>query len=91
MRRRRWLQPGLGAAALPAVGGGIASRGQPGVQDGHLTPAGRLVLAHAGAAFLEGSLPADAGERAMRGLPARANRLAQGLAPRLGVVPAAMA
>ncbi|MCM2356402.1 MAG: hypothetical protein NDI68_06890 [Arenimonas sp.] len=63
MQRRRWLQLGLGAAAVLAVGGGAALLWTPGLQAGHLTPAGRAVFLHVGRALLDGSLPTEPGAR----------------------------
>jgi len=57
MRRRRLLQLGLGSAVALALGGGALALVQPGLQDGRLTTAGRLVFTHAARGLLDGSLP----------------------------------
>lgn len=63
MRRRSWLKFGLAASAVLAIGGGALALVEPGWQSGKLTAAGRRVFQHAGRAFLDGSLPAEAGAR----------------------------
>jgi hypothetical protein len=59
MHRRRWLKLGVGAAAVLAVGGGAIALVEPGLRNGKLATAGRLVFLHVGRAFLDGSLPSD--------------------------------
>ncbi len=63
MQRRRWLQLGLTAAAVLAVGGGSLALVAPGLQQGRLAAAGRRVFLHVGRSVLDGSLPADGHER----------------------------
>jgi hypothetical protein len=54
--RRRFLQLGLGAAAVFAVAGGAAWLWRPGLRDGRLTESGRAVFGAVSMAVLEGSL-----------------------------------
>ena len=77
MHRRTWLKLGLGAAAVLAIGGGTLSLVQPGWVAGRLTSTGRLVFAHVGRAFLQGSLPDEprANASAIEGLLDRIDAL----------------
>lgn len=59
MHRRSWLKLGIGAAAVLALGGGAMSLIEPGLRQGRLGPAGRLVFTHVGRALLDGSLPEE--------------------------------
>ena len=64
MQRRTLLKLGLGAAALLAVAGGGLSLVRPALVDGRMTPAARSVFHAIARAVLDGSLPADAAQRA---------------------------
>jgi hypothetical protein len=59
MQRRTLLQLGFGGAAVLAFAGGGLALLQPGVRDGHLTPAARSLFAAVARAVLDGSLPID--------------------------------
>jgi hypothetical protein len=63
MQRRRLLQLGLGATALLAVAGGGYALLRPGLRGAQLAPAGAAVFHAVARAVLDGSLPADAGQR----------------------------
>lgn len=54
--RRRFLQLGLGSAAIFAMAGGAAWLWRPGVREGRLTNAGRAVFEAVAGVVLEGSL-----------------------------------
>lgn len=81
MRRRSWLKLGVGAATVLAVGGGAVSLLDPGLRQGRLASAGRLVFTHVGRALLEGSLPAQPAEQseALAGLLDRVDALVAAL------------
>ena len=64
MHRRSWLKLGVGAGALLALGGGAVALIEPGLRDGKLAGAGRLVFSRIGPAFLDGSLPIERVQRA---------------------------
>ena len=61
--RRRFLQLGLGTAAVFGVVGGAAWLWQPGVRAGRLSEPGRSVFRAVARCVLEGSLPTDTGRR----------------------------
>lgn len=64
MQRRTLLKLGFGAAAVLAVAGGGLSLLRPGLIDGRMTPGARSVFHAIARAVLDGSLPADAVQRA---------------------------
>lgn len=59
MKRRRWLQLGVGAGVLLALAGGGVSVWRPGWRDGALTEGGREVFSAVARAVLAGCLPDD--------------------------------
>jgi hypothetical protein len=63
MQRRSFLKLGVGTAAVLALAGGGIALLRPGLENGHLTPAGRAVFEAVGRAVLDGSLPIDAAQR----------------------------
>jgi len=63
MKRRTLLVVGLGAGTLLALTGGMLALLRPGLQDGHLTPAGRELFAAVARGVLDGLLPADGAAR----------------------------
>jgi hypothetical protein len=63
MQRRTLLQLGIGGAAVLALAGGGLALLQPGVRDGHLTPAARSLFAAVARGVLDGALPTDAKAR----------------------------
>jgi hypothetical protein len=73
----------VGAAVVFAVGGGAALLVAPGLRSGRLTASGQHVITHAGRAFLEGTLPADAAARriALTGFLERVDILVGALPP----------
>lgn len=81
MRRRSWLQLGLGTAILLAAGGGAVALIAPGVRNTRLTPASRAILAPIADAFLGAVLPAQPDSRAaaLGGLLARIDVLVAAL------------
>jgi hypothetical protein len=83
MQRRRWLQLGLAAGTVLAIGGGTLALVEPGWQDGRLTATGRRVFLHAGRAFLDGSLPSEtpARQAALAGFLERTDALVAALPP----------
>ncbi len=79
--RRRLLVLGLGAAAVLAVGGGVALSIKPAVVASRLTETGRGVFAAVAGAVLGGLLPASGvpREQAMTGYLGRIDALIMGL------------
>src|SRR3954465_12837028 len=63
MQRRSLLKLGLGAAAVLAITGGTLSWLRPGLVDGRLTDTSRPVFEAVARAVLDGSLPAEPGQR----------------------------
>jgi hypothetical protein len=63
LQRRTFLKLGIASAVVLAVAGGAVALMKPGLVDGKITPATRLVLSQVAQAMLAGSLPADAAER----------------------------
>lgn len=57
MRRRTWLQIGIGGAVLLALGGGTLALVRAGWSAGRLTPAGRELFAAVARGVLAGMLP----------------------------------
>jgi hypothetical protein len=83
MKRRSWLKLGLASAALLAAGGGAMSLIEPGLRDGRLSGAARMVFFSVGPAMLDGSLPVDAVARqtAIDAMVTRVELLVAGLPP----------
>lgn len=80
MQRRRLLQLGLVAGATLALAGGGLTLMRHGVENGLLTPDGRMVFRAVGRAVLDGSLPTD---------PAQQSAALDGLLERLDAAIAA--
>lgn len=59
MKRRRFLQLGLGSAVVLAVAGGAAVMWKPGLRDGKLSPEGRAAMGALARAYLADALPPD--------------------------------
>lgn len=74
---------GAVSAVVLAVGGGVVSLIEPGLQEGRLSAGARVVFVAVGRAMLEGSLPADpvAASAALRGLIERIDLLQSALPP----------
>lgn len=83
MHRRGLLTLGVVSAAALALGGGVLSLSQPGLQEGRLSQAGRAVFSGVSRGLLDGSLPAggDALTTALDGLLGRIDTLIAGLPP----------
>lgn len=83
MQRRTWLKLGAASAAILVVGGGVAVLAEPGLVDGRLASAGRLVVANVSRAALDGSLPIQepARQAALTGLLDRVDLLVSALPP----------
>ena len=83
MQRRSLLKLGVASAAVLAVAGGGAAMMRPGLIDGRLSDGGRAVLRAAGAAILDGSLPASDPARAaaVDGMLDRVDALTSALPP----------
>ena len=83
MHRRGLLTLGIVSAAALALGGGALSWLQPGLQEGRLSDAGRMVFSGVSRGLLDGTLPAggEALKFALDGLLGRIDTLVAGLPP----------
>lgn len=83
MHRRSLLKLGVASAAVLAVAGAGSTWIAPGLTDGRLAAAGRVVFRAAGAAILDGSLPeaSSARAQALDGLLDRIDTLISALPP----------
>lgn len=83
MHRRGFLRLGVASAVVLGAAGGAAAWLQPGVQDGRLAPASRIIFQAVGAAVLEGSLPVPPDQRkmALAGLVERVDAVVAALPP----------
>jgi hypothetical protein len=83
MHRRGLLTLGIVSAAALALGGGALSWLQPGLQEGRLSDAGRMVFSGVSRGLLDGSLPAEGAalKLALEGLLDRIDTLVAGLPP----------